>query len=156
MFTAFALTSGSTGWPEIETELAPLGPMICQAAEAYLAEFRHRRRRADCVSVHLRPDCGTLYIGLAGSGMFRAEIGAVTIPRFERDYYDLPRADGAVGNAFGVEHDALMERVRELVVRVLSLPSATVCLRRLCSTFGLRIATVEYDDTETEREVSLP
>jgi hypothetical protein len=156
MFTPFAVTTGSSAWPEIQAELASFGPMICQAAEAYLAEFPHRQRRPDRLSLHLRPDCGTLYIVLAGSGMSRAEIGAVTIPRLEQDYYDLPRTDGAIGNAFGVEHDALTERVRKLIYHVLSLPGAADCLRRLCSRFGLRIVTVEYDDDETEREVSLP
>jgi hypothetical protein len=156
MFTPFAVTAGSSAWPEIQSELAPLGAMICRAAEAYLAEFPHRERRPDRLSVHLRPDCGTLYVALVGPRKFRAEIGAVTIPQLERDYYDLQRTDGASGSAFEVEHDTMMQNARELILHVLSLPGSTTCLRELCSTFGMRIVTVEYDDDETEREVNLP
>lgn len=151
MFTPFALTASSSTWSEIRDELAPLGQMICEAADAYLAEYPHKHRRPDCLSLHFWPDRGTVYAVLVGPKKFRGNIGTVMIPRLEREYYDLPPADGSADNAFDAAHDALMERVREAIHRVLALPSSADCLSRLRSTLGMRIVTVEYDDIETER-----
>jgi hypothetical protein len=152
MFTPVELTSMSSNWPEIQQDLAHFGATICNAAEECLVEYSHTNRRLDRLSIRIRPDCGTIYIALVGAKTIYREVCSVKVPQLEIDYYEFSRTYGADEQGFLREHARLVNRVRDMLVQLLSFPESAQCLIQLCSLRGIRVGIMEYEDEETEQE----
>ena len=151
MSTPVWVRSDAIQWPIIEHELSGLGPAVSQCVAACLA-LRRADDRPDRLSVHLRPDCGVVYLELAGPGEQREEVGVVTIPRLESEYYDLPRTAESRKETWETAHQLLLESLRGMFGRLLT---ASAAVRPLCTDPGLRIVVVDYDDRETERDLPI-